>query len=232
MIPKIFHRVWIGSENKESDLFWQNNKSIHKDWEHVTYKEPLPSGFNIIKDVVFFSDNAAYQSDLIRLEALYKFGGFYVDADIEVYKSFNDFTNLENPIVGWENKDNNSIGSAVIGSPAKNKYILEPIMTFANVEKPDEANKLLRSCFPLMHQFIYRHISKQQNTNVIENKFDEQSVITKVFLKYSEMSLVSFIYKHSEVLEQKDSEIGSEFTLKIKPKDINIFESKLGKINK
>jgi hypothetical protein len=42
------------------------------------------------------------------------------------------------------------------------------------VDKPDEAEKLLRSAFPLMHQFIYRKISKQQNTIVIENNFDEQ----------------------------------------------------------
>lgn len=125
MIPKIFHRVWIGPENKESNIFWEKSKSIHPDWKHITYSQPLPDGFDIIKDVVFFSDNAAYQSDLIRLEALYKFGGFYVDADIEVYKSFNSFLDLDSPIVGWENRDNNSIGSAVMGSPAKNKYILE-----------------------------------------------------------------------------------------------------------
>lgn len=40
--------------------------------------------------------------------------------------------------------------------------------------KPIEADKLLRTYFPLMHKFILRQIYKQQNTIAIENNFDEQ----------------------------------------------------------
>jgi mannosyltransferase OCH1-like enzyme len=83
MIPKIFHRVWIGKPNQEADLLWSKSKDIHPDWEHVTYSSKLPDGFEIISDVVENNDIPSYHSDLIRLEALYKFGGFYVDTDVE-----------------------------------------------------------------------------------------------------------------------------------------------------
>ena len=77
-----------------------------------------------------------------------------------------------------------------------------------NVEKPDEANKLLRSCFPLMHQFIYRHISKQQNTNVIENKFDEQKAYDE-FLDFCKNVFIS-LYPEKDI---RDGQIKRHFKI-------------------
>jgi mannosyltransferase OCH1-like enzyme len=58
----------------------------------------------------------------MRLEALYLFGGFYIDTDVFVLKSFDSFIDSDKIIVGEE--DTNIICSAVIGSPPKNNEIL------------------------------------------------------------------------------------------------------------
>jgi mannosyltransferase OCH1-like enzyme len=143
MIPKKFHRVWIGNSNNEAEAFWQKSKEMHPDWEHITYSSRLPDGFSLISEVVNYCDVPSYHSDLIRLEALYLYGGFYVDADIEVFKNFNSFCNYSNPIVGWETKNNSSIGSAVIGAPPKNKYIYEVLSHSIEIIKKDSTNKTI-----------------------------------------------------------------------------------------
>lgn len=110
------------------------------------------------------------------------------------------------------------------------------IMVFNKIDKLESDEYFLQNLKSEYEDSVF--ISAKKSTyldelkKILQVKFDEQSIITNVFLKYSEMSLVSFIYKHSEVLEQKDFETGSEFKVKIKPKDIDIFESKLGKLEK
>lgn len=110
------------------------------------------------------------------------------------------------------------------------------IMVFNKIDKLESDEYFLQNLKSEYEDSVF--ISAKKSTHldelkkILQVKFDEQSIITNVFLKYSEMSLVSFIYKHAEVLEQKDFETGSEFKVKIKPKDIDIFESKLGKLEK
>ncbi len=57
-------------------------------------------------------------------------------------------------------------------------------------DKPIEADNLLRISFPLMHKFILRQISKQQNTISIENNFDEQEAYDE-FLVFFKSTLCS-----------------------------------------
>lgn len=110
------------------------------------------------------------------------------------------------------------------------------IMVFNKIDKLESDEYFLQNLKSEYEDSVF--ISAKKSTHldelkkILQVKFDEQSIITNVFLKYSEMSLVSFIYKHAEVLEQNDFETGSEFKVKIKPKDIDIFESKLGKLEK
>lgn len=56
--------------------------------------------------------------------------------------------------------------------------------------KPVEADNLLRISFPLMHKFILRQISQQQNTISIENNFDEQEAYDE-FLLFCKSTLCS-----------------------------------------
>ena len=64
-------------------------------------------------------------------------------------------------------------------------------------DKPVEAENQLRSAFPLMHEFIHRQISKQQNSISIENNFDEQQAYNE-FLEFCKTVLCSLYPEKNE----------------------------------
>lgn len=108
------------------------------------------------------------------------------------------------------------------------------IMVFNKIDKLESDEYFLNSLSTEYPDSVFISATKGSHLDdlrkLLQAKFDEQSIVTKIFLKYSEMALVSFIFKYAEVLEQKDSDLGSEFLVKIKPINQDIFESKLGKM--
>lgn len=124
MIPKIIHYCWFGEQNKKKYV----NKYINKwkeylpDYEIIEWNE---SNFNISTSPQFVREaynegKYAFVSDYVRLYVLYKYGGIYLDTDIEIKKSFNDLLNLDY-FMGYENEQ--YIATCVIGSTINNKLI-------------------------------------------------------------------------------------------------------------
>ena len=71
MIPKIFHRTVRETGVLPYEDYWWMFQQLHKGWEFHTY-----TGGDI------------YMSGFTRLLALYRYGGIYVDWDIEPYQSW------------------------------------------------------------------------------------------------------------------------------------------------
>jgi hypothetical protein len=57
-------------------------------------------------------------------------------------------------------------------------------------EKPESAENLIQNAFPLMHQFIYRYFTKQNNEIPFLDNFDEQKAYTE-FLFFCKRILLS-----------------------------------------
>lgn len=128
MIPKIIHYCWFGKKDK-TDLA---KKCI------ASWKEKLPD-YQIIEwnednfDVkkLKFTREAykigkyAFVADVARLYALYNFGGIYLDTDVEVIKTFDDFLDKEGFIGYEDNRDLICLQTAVIGSCIGNPLIEE-----------------------------------------------------------------------------------------------------------
>ena len=49
----------------------------------------------------FDNKKYAFAADYIRLYAIYHYGGIYLDSDVEVLKSFDDYLNLTT-MIGWQ----------------------------------------------------------------------------------------------------------------------------------
>jgi len=96
-IPKIIHQVWLGSSfPKELEMFANTWKHFHKDWEYKLWTDENIHEFPIAKEEIYLrSKSFGMRSDLIRYEALKKYGGLYVDTDFEALKSFEDFLYLD-----------------------------------------------------------------------------------------------------------------------------------------
>jgi len=108
MIPKICNVVWLGAAmpNREK-AFLENNKVILNDytfnvWDNTSALELISSHpvENFVKKAIQ-DKKWAFAADAIKLIALEKYGGWSIDADNEILKSFNDFLHL-NWVSGFE----------------------------------------------------------------------------------------------------------------------------------
>ena len=96
MIPKIIHYVWLGNaplpeEMQECMDSW---KRFMPDYELKCWDESTLGEF----DCVFIREALeekkwAFASDVIRLYAIHKYGGIYMDTDVMVYRSFDALLN-------------------------------------------------------------------------------------------------------------------------------------------
>jgi hypothetical protein len=110
MIPKIIHYVWVGNGEKPELA----HRCI------ASWKRYLPSyqiiewGNSSLVDIkveyvhaAFRMKKWAFVSDYLRLYALYKFGGFYFDTDLEVTANLDRFLD-HRYLTGFENYNGNA----------------------------------------------------------------------------------------------------------------------------
>lgn len=126
MIPKIIHFCWLSNEPFPKKI--KNCiDSWHKylpDYQFVHWNlERFPIGTCKWVDQAFDAKQYAYAADYIRLFALFNYGGIYLDTDVEVLRSFDDF--LELPyFISWEkDSNNNAIEMAALGCEKGTEWI-------------------------------------------------------------------------------------------------------------
>lgn len=98
MIPKIIHYCWFGK-----GLMPKSQKDCIKSWKKIMpdYKIMRWDESNFDIDFCEFSSAAykakkyAFVADVARLFALNKYGGIYLDTDVEVFKKFDDYLDAD-----------------------------------------------------------------------------------------------------------------------------------------
>jgi len=101
-IPKKVHIVWLGGELSSDyrDLL-EKNKTILKDYEFIIWNDDNVK--ELIKEhriqkyieesISMGKKKYAFAADAIKLIALEKFGGWALDADVEIFKTLDPFLN-------------------------------------------------------------------------------------------------------------------------------------------
>ena len=92
-IPKIIHQIWVGPKVPPSFFvtFQQKWKSLHPDWEYRLWTDSDLDDLNLdLRDLIDQSPNFAEKSDMIRCELLDRFGGVYLDVDMDPFQSLED----------------------------------------------------------------------------------------------------------------------------------------------
>lgn len=105
MIPKIIHYCWFGPKEK-SELEYKCIESWKKampDYKIIewTNRHLFIGNIPYIQDALK-AEKYAFVSDVFRVFALYRIGGIYLDTDTEVFKSFDEFLDLDF-FCGFEN---------------------------------------------------------------------------------------------------------------------------------
>ena len=107
MIPKIINYVWLGNGEKSDKIKYcmDSWRKYLPDWEIKEWNESnFPMNYNKFVAQSYMVGKYAFTSDVIRLYALYNEGGIYLDTDVEVYKSLDEFLS-EPAFTGFENID-------------------------------------------------------------------------------------------------------------------------------
>ena len=98
MIPRIIHYCWFGRKPKpEKVIEYINTWKEHcPDYEIIEWNE---DNFDVnqmpFTREAYKTRKFAFVSDVCRLFALMKFGGIYMDTDVRVLKSFDDYINFK-----------------------------------------------------------------------------------------------------------------------------------------
>ena len=118
MIPKIIHYCWFG-RGEMPQLAKDCIASWHKympDWEYKLWNEDVFDVYSVpYTKEAYETKKYAFVSDYVRLYALNKEGGVYLDVDFEVYKPFDDLLHW-NAFAGFEGSKFSPLMMGVIAS--------------------------------------------------------------------------------------------------------------------
>lgn len=134
MIPKKIHYCWFGHDEMPQ-LAIECIESWHKlmpDWEYKLWNE---SNFDIESSSYTKEANDAgkyaFVSDYVRLFALEKEGGVYLDVDFEVYKPFDNLLH-HHAFAGIEGSKSHPVMMGVCASEAHGEWVSEMLKTYHN----------------------------------------------------------------------------------------------------
>lgn len=127
-IPKILHYCWFGRGEKNKTILkcMESWKKHCKNYKVMPWNEDT---FDIEKSPIYVQEafkmkKWAFVSDYVRLWALGKYGGIYVDTDIEIIKPLDRFLVHEGFSGFSEIKEGDfEIPAAVMGAKKGNKYV-------------------------------------------------------------------------------------------------------------
>ena len=141
-IPKIIHYCWFGGKEKPKKVK-KCIESWHKYLDGYEFMEWNESNFDIncneyVKQA-YENKKFAYVSDYVRINALYQYGGIYMDTDVIVYKPFDDLLNNK-CILGFE--EENYIATSFMASIPKHELIKEFIDRYEGSKFYNEDNSL------------------------------------------------------------------------------------------
>ena len=123
MIPKIIHYVWLGHGEKSQKIkdCIESWKKYCPDYTIIEWNEDkFNINYNAFTKKSYELKQYAFTSDVVRLYALYMYGGIYLDTDVLMYKPLDEF--LTDPaFTGFE--DTNYPVTATMGAEPHNPVI-------------------------------------------------------------------------------------------------------------
>lgn len=135
MIPKIIHYCWFGKNKKPPFIekcisSWSKKLKDYqiKEWNDENIDELIKGVDSKFLNDAIKEEKYAFISDYIRLLALQKYGGIYLDTDVLVYKNFNKFLNYD-LFLGFI--VDCSLGTAVMGA-SKNSEVISKLLSYAD----------------------------------------------------------------------------------------------------
>jgi len=191
MIPKIIHYCWFGTNPLPNEVLIciESWKKYCPDYEIILWNEKnFPINEFVFATKAYENNRFAFVSDVARIYALHKFGGIYMDTDMELIKPIDDLLNND-AVIGFE--DQYYIAAGIIGSVKNNHFIKEIFNFYTNaiyVDFSDSNYKLNKSSFlNFTIPKIITHIIDEKSFDINSNE------ITKI-VDYCTFYPVEYFY--------------------------------------
>lgn len=115
MIPKIFHRIWLDEPIPERyEKFWLGFKTRHPTWEFRTWNSSDELDWLQNRDLFDSVKTWAGRADVARYEIVHRYGGVYVDTDVECLNPIEELLSDDRLFIAWE--DDNLLCPTVFGA--------------------------------------------------------------------------------------------------------------------
>jgi hypothetical protein len=105
-IPKILHQIWIGEKNPPINLM-ETWRQKHPEFEYILWNEHeiVHRGLELscLREINIMNEING-KADIIRWEILYKYGGYFVDADSICIEPFDSFFENQTAFATYENE--------------------------------------------------------------------------------------------------------------------------------
>lgn len=169
MIPKVIHYCWFG-KSPLPDKVKKNIDSWKKYNPDYTIKQWNENNFEIEKypfiKKAYKQRAFAFASDMARLIIIYKFGGFYLDTDVEALRSFDDLRKYS-IFMGLQDSDAIATG-LMFGSVKYHKVIASLIHIYdlkgENIENTDVT---CETCVSITTRFFKQRGFKYKNSKQV-----------------------------------------------------------------
>lgn len=132
MIPKTIHYCWFG----HGDMPEQAQRCIASWHEHMPdyefkhwSEDNFDLGMNAYAKEAYEARKFAFVSDYVRLWALEREGGIYLDTDVEVFKPFDDLLGYH-AFAGFEGSKHLPVGTCVMASEAHGIWVSEQLEAY------------------------------------------------------------------------------------------------------
>lgn len=118
-IPRRFIRTVPVDVPAECDAWWARFGELHPGWERRTIADPIdPADWPLLGHLHQHASSGAQLAGMVRLEAVWRWGGWYVDMDVEPIRSWVPLEEHRGVVViGTE--DGLHLTDAVFGAPPR-----------------------------------------------------------------------------------------------------------------
>jgi inositol phosphorylceramide mannosyltransferase catalytic subunit len=119
-IPRVVHRVWVagGELPPESLSFEETWRRHHPDWEMRLWRDDDVQAL-IPAESLARCQSASEISNLARYAILARFGGVYIDTDVECRRPLDALLSGVDAFAGWESEYR--LGTAVLGATPRHQ---------------------------------------------------------------------------------------------------------------
>lgn len=144
-IPKIIHYVWIGDRQMPelAQKCLASWRRFYPDWEIREWGNDFARGVDnrYVKEALA-NRKWAFVSDWVRLYALKKFGGVYLDTDMEIVRPIDELLRRRF-FVGWETQNGRTLfGTGIIGSEPDGEIVSDLLKLYDKLAFVDAHGEL------------------------------------------------------------------------------------------